>query len=425
MKKGSADRQWAMVAIMVLVGAPGIVMRLTGYAPNPEMDALGFGIAILAAAFLLSWAAETAEMDIPQGMAIAAIAFIAVLPEYAVDAVLSWRAGADPAEAAKGLAIANMTGGNRLLIGIGWTTVFALFFYRTRLKQLVVDKHRALELTFLFVATVYIGLIGFRHTLTLIDTIVLVSMFFCYFFFTSKIESEDVDLVGPAKAMGGLPTKRRRAMVIALLIYSAAVIFCSAAPFADSLVHTGERLGVSQFLLIQWLAPIASEAPEVLVAGMLAWRGRAAVGMGALISSEVNQMTLLVGTLPLVFALAGGGFHLTGGLPLDGRQREEILLTAAQSAFAVSVFANLKMGTREAVTLFTLFGASLLIPSREVRLFYAAAYCVACVVVLFVGRAALPTTLKAAWHTLRGHPDLSDAAAADTPAVWSGGGPPD
>lgn len=415
MERGSSDRQWAFVAIMVMVGLPAIVMRLSGYQPNPEIDALGFGLAILAAAFLLSWAAETAELDIPQGMAIAAIAFIAVLPEYAVDAVLSWRAGADPAEAAKGLAIANMTGGNRLLIGIGWTTVFALFYYRTHLKQLVVDKHRALELTFLFIASVYIGLVGLRHTLTLIDTIVLVSMFFCYLFFTSKIESEDVELVGPAKVMGELTTKRRRALVLALLVYSAAVIFCAAEPFADSLVHTGERLGVSEFLLIQWLAPIASEAPEVLVAGMLAWRGRAAVGMGALISSEVNQMTLLVGTLPLVFALAGGGFHLTGGLPLDDRQREEILLTAAQSAFAVAVFANLKMGTREAVTLFTLFGASLLIPSREARLLYAAAYCVACVVVLFLGRAALPTTLKAAWHTLIGYPDPSDAAAADTP----------
>ncbi len=409
---------------MVLVGAPGIVMRLTGFQPNPELDALGFGVAILAAAFLLSWAAETAEMDIPQGLAIAAIAFIAVLPEYAVDAVLAWRAGADPAEAAKGLAIANMTGGNRLLIGVGWTTVFALFFFRTRLKQLVVDKHRALELTFLFVATIYLGLIGFRHALTLIDTIILVSMFFCYLFFTSKIESEDVELVGPARAMGELPTKRRRAAVLVLLAYSATVIFCSAEPFADSLIHTGEKLGVSEFLLIQWLAPLASEAPEVLVAGLLAWRGRAAVGMGALISSEVNQMTLLVGTLPLVFAMAGGGFDLTGGLPLDDRQREEILLTAAQSAFAVAVFANLKMGTREAVTLFALFGGSLLIPSREARLFYAAAYCIACVVLLIVGRAALPVTLRAAWHTLIGRPDPSDAEAADTPAAWSGGGPP-
>lgn len=417
MNSGSTRRQWALVVVMAIVGAPGILLRVVGADPDPALGAAVFGIAILAAAFLLSWGAETAELDIPQGMAIAVIAFIAVLPEYAVDFVLSWRAGSDPAEAAKGLAIANTTGGNRLLIGIGWTTVFALFLYRTRLKQLVVDKHRALELTFLLVATIYVGLIAFRHAITLIDSIVLVSLFFCYLYFTSKTESEDVELVGPARALGALPTSRRRGAVAAILIYSAAVIFCSAEPFADSLVHTGQQFNISEFLLIQWLAPLASEAPEVLVAGMLAWRGRAAVGMGALISSELNQMTLLIGTLPIAFGFAGAGFHLTGGLPLDDRQREEIFLTAAQSAFAIAVFANLKMGRREAIALFVLFAASLLITGQEARIFYAAAYCLLCVVILIANRRELPVTLGAAWRTLRGHPDPSDAAAADTPTA--------
>ena len=415
MSSGSTRRQWALVAIMAAIGAPGIVLRVLGAEPAPTIGALTFGVAILAAAFLLSWSAETAEMDIPQGMAIAVIAFIAVLPEYAVDFVLSWRAGSDPAEAAKGLAIANTTGGNRLLIGIGWTTIFALFLYRTRLRQLVVDKHRALELTFLLIATVYVGLIAFRHAITLVDSIVLVSLFFCYLYFTSKIESEDVVLVGPARALGALPTWRRRGAVTGVMIYSAAVIFCSAEPFADSLVHTGQKFNISEFLLIQWLAPLASESPEVLVAGLLAWRGRAAVGMGALLSSQVNQMTLLIGTLPLAFGLAAGELHLTGGLPLDDRQREEIFLTAAQSAFAIAVFANLKMGRREAITLFVLFAASLLITGQEARIFYAAAYSLLCVVMLFANRRELPVTLGAAWRTLRGHPDPSDAAAADTP----------
>src|SRR5690606_2621601 len=132
-------------------------------------------------------------------------------------------------------------------------------------------------------------------------------------------------------------------------------IIAAAEPFAESLVELGEEIGVSEFLLIQWLAPLASESPEVLVASLLAWRGRAAVGMGALISSKVNQWTLLIGTLPLAFMLSSGEWGLTHGLPLDHRQREEILLTAAQSAFAIAVFVNLKMGPREALALFVLF----------------------------------------------------------------------
>jgi cation:H+ antiporter len=70
------------------------------------------------------------------------------------------------------------------------------------------------------------------------------------------------------------------------------------------------------------------------------------------VSSKVNQWTLLVGTLPIVFAVAAGGFH---GLPLDAVQRQELFLTAAQSFFAVSVLSSLTMSLREAGLLFGLF----------------------------------------------------------------------
>jgi cation:H+ antiporter len=193
--------------------------------------------------------------------------------------------------------------------------------------------------------------------------------------------------------------------VVVVLVFSAVAIFASAEPFADSLVALGEHLGVSEFLLIQWLAPLASESPEILVAGLLAWHGRANVGMGALISSKVNQWTLLIGTLPIAFALSAGEFHLTSGLPLDGRQREEIFLTAAQSAFAIAVFVNLKMGTREAVALFVLFATQLFITSELVRFYYAAAYTAGCIIILVANWADVPLTAKAAWHVMRGDPE--------------------
>ena len=220
-------RHWLLILLMASLGLPGIIFRVFHLHPNPEVDAAIFGVSILAAAFLLSWAAETAEVDISQGLALAVIAFIAVLPEYAVDFVLAWKAGADPHEAARGLAVANMTGGNRLLIGVGWPIVFALFFYRSRIKELVVDRQRALELVFLSVATLYVILIPLRHHITLLDSMILVSLFFCYLFFTSRQESEEVELVGPAQAMGSLPNAQRRSLVILVLVYSAAVIFAS------------------------------------------------------------------------------------------------------------------------------------------------------------------------------------------------------
>ncbi len=239
----------------------------------------------------------------------------------------------------------------------------------------------------------------------------LVTLFLMYLYFTSRVESEDVELVGPARAMGSLPNAQRRTVVVLVLVYSAAGIFASAEPFADSLVHLGQQLGVSEFLLIQWLAPLASESPEVLVAGMLAWRGRAGVGMGALISSKVNQWTLLIGTLPIAFLVSAHEFSFTGGLPLDGRQREEIFLTAAQSLFAIAVFANLKMGRREALTLFLLFAVQLVITEERARIVFAVAYSLLCVVILAWNRRELPATLSSAWAIFLGRPEPQAADA--------------
>ncbi len=415
-------RQWGAILLVALIGLPGIVLRITDPHIDPLLAAAVHGVSILAAALLLSWAAETAELDISQGLALAVIAFIAVLPEYAVDAVLAWKAGADPAEAEKGLAIANMTGGNRLLIGIGWPVVFLIFFYRRRLRELVVSRARSIELTFLAIATTYVILIPLRGTLTLIDTMVLVTLFVIYMIFTSRVESEEIELVGPARAMGTLPDFRRRALVTLVLIYAAGVIIAAAEPFADGLVETGEKLNVSEFLLIQWVAPLASESPEVLVAGLLAWRGRAAAGMGALISSKVNQWTLLIGTLPIAFMLSSGDWGLLEGLPLDSRQREEVFLTAAQSAFAIAVFVNLKMSRNEAITLFVLFATQLFITNEAVRLVYAFAYLALCVGLLTWNRAAIPGLLRDASLVMRGkaafdEPEAALASERDRPAA--------
>ena len=86
--------------IAALVAAIGPFTRFI--APEIGLD-LGtitesalYGLAILGAAFLLSWTTEAAEVDISQGLAVAVLAFIAVLPEYAVDASITWRAEKDP-----------------------------------------------------------------------------------------------------------------------------------------------------------------------------------------------------------------------------------------------------------------------------------------------------------------------------------------
>jgi cation:H+ antiporter len=333
--------------------------------------ALLFGLAIVGAAFLLSWAAEVAQLDISAGLAIALLAFIAVLPEYAVDLVFALKGGHAYASTGRaclapgggespcGLALANMTGANRLLIGVGWSVVGFIAYRQWKKKgrpergrQIRLDRSHSVELAFLAIATMYSLTIPLKHSITLIDAAVLVSVFIVYTVRISRAPAEEPHLVGPARWVGGFSVRNRRITVVGLFVFAAGVIVLCAEHFAEALVGTGKSLGVSEFLLVQWLAPLASEAPELLVAGLYAWRLNTNAALGTLVSSKVNQWTLLVGTLPIAFAFASGGLH---GLPIIGNQREELFLTAAQSAFAVSILMNLSMSLKEASLLLGLF----------------------------------------------------------------------
>jgi cation:H+ antiporter len=355
--------QLTAMGLAVCLTLPGLFLRVTGTHPTPWVAAIAFGLAVVGSAFLLAWAAEALQLDVSQGLALAVLALIAVLPEYAVDFVFTAKAGKDPHEYAP-LALANMTGGNRLLIGIGWSLVVLLAAWRMRRiakadhydgpidDDVTLGRSHSIEIAFLAVATVYSLTLPLKRSIVLFDSVVLIGLFVVYMVRLAKAPTEEPHLVGPAEYLGRLPQRRRRITVGALLAFAAGVILLSAEGFAEALIHTGTEFGISKFLLVQWLAPLASEAPELLVAGLFAWRLNTEAGLGALVSSKVNQWTLLVGSLPIVFAISSGTLH---GLPIDSLQREELFLTAAQSAFAVAVLANRSISVREALALLGLF----------------------------------------------------------------------
>ncbi len=366
-------RQKISIILAFAATVPGLALRLGDIHISDPIDALLYGMAIIGSAFMLSWAAETAQLDISAGLAIAILAFIAVLPEYAVDLVFAVKGGnafeqfgvacQSAAEAAAGresacsLALANMTGANRLLIGLGWSMVVFVAWYKfrqrgTRMRDVTLDRGHSVELAYLSVATLYSLTLPLKKSITLFDAAVLVSIFIAYTIRISKAPAEEPHLVGPARLMGGFTTKNRRLSYIGLFFFAATVILLCAEHFAESLVETGATLGISEFFLVQWLAPLASEAPELLVAGLYAWRLNTNAALGTLVSSKVNQWTLLVGTLPIAFAIASSSTH---GLPIIDRQRDELLLTAAQSFFAICILLNLSMSVKEAWMLFTLF----------------------------------------------------------------------
>jgi cation:H+ antiporter len=365
-------RQKLAMLLAVLAVVPGLTLRLGSMHPEPLLAACCFGLAVVGAAFMLAWGAEAIQLDISAGLALAVLALIAVLPEYAVDFVFTWKAGKDPSYAPD--ALANMTGGNQLLIGVGWSMVVLVAAYRIRAARrgkgpqplppgadltttdVQLERSHSIEIAFLVLATIYGLTLPLKSSLILIDSAVLVTIFVVYIFRIARAPAEEPHLVGPAQLIGTLAPTTRRIVVGLLFVGAVVAIILSAEPFAVSLIDVGERFNVDRFLLVQLVAPLASEAPELLVAGLFAWRLNTNSGFGALVSSKVNQWTLLVGSLPIVFAISSGTLH---GLPIDDVQRDELWVTAAQSAFAVAVLANRRISVKEAFALFGLWAAQL------------------------------------------------------------------
>lgn len=385
----------AAIAIMLVLAAPGLLLWGSGAHFGTTADTALYGLSIVAAAFLLGWAAEAAEMDITQGLAVAVVALIAVLPEYAVSMAFAWKAGVDPAYAP--YAVANMTGGNRLLIGAAWPLLVAIVWWRTGARELVLERSHSIEVLTLAAVSIYAFTIPLKGSIELYDALVLFLGFVAYMWMIARAPSEEPELLGPARLIGALPRTQRRVVLLLMFLYAAISILTSAEPFAEGLIHTGAQFGINEFILVQWLAPLASEAPEFLVAGILAWRGRASVGMGALLSSKVNQWTLLVGGLPIAYAISSGGWH---GLPLDARQNEEMFLTAAQSVFAVAVVLSLSLSLREAGLLFGLFAVTFVVSSTEVRMAAAILYLMLTVVMIATERSQIGAIWRSARDTL-------------------------
>src|SRR5437588_8596980 len=165
--RSSLGRRQVPLAIAVVVMVPGLVVRFASLHLSSALAAALFGGAIVGAAFLLSWAAEAAQLDISAGLAIAVLALIAVLPEYAVDLVFARRGGTafrqfgrachasgSPDASPCSLALANMTGSNRLLIGVGWALVVFIAWWRWRSRGarrtgITLERSHSVELAYL------------------------------------------------------------------------------------------------------------------------------------------------------------------------------------------------------------------------------------------------------------------------------------
>ena len=369
-------RDWAALVFMLALGLPGAWLALADPGAPALLAVAVYGAGIMAGAFLFSWAAEVAELDISASLAIAILALLTVLPEYAIEAVLAWDAGASFNTATRHLTdetrrvAANVTGANRMLIGVGWSLVILVSWFVHR-NALNIRRQISVELIFLTVAVLLTLAVFFMQAVHYLLATALLVVYLVYLWVGSTRPAEQPSLEGVAARLGALSPARRRTSVALLFLYAAAVILLCADPFVEELIHTGKELGVDEFILIQWIAPLASETPEMVVAALFATRANPGAGLAVLIASEVSKFTLLVGSMVVIFSVSAGELL---NFPLDSRQAAEFLLTSAYALFGLLLIASRTVGWIPGVVLLGSFIAHMFFPHEGHRLWTAVAF---------------------------------------------------
>lgn len=319
---------------------------------------------ILAASLLITWGAEAAQFFVAQGFALAMLAWMQTLPEFAVEAVLAWKLQT-------GLLLANLTGALRLLTGLAWPLIYltASIVHRRRtgkpLRQIKLDAHHSVEVIGLFVPLVYALFIWWRGSLHLWDAFPLLAMYGLYLALLLKLPPEEQEgiehLEAIPRALVTAPRRWRIAGILGCFFVGGALIYLTAEPFLGSLVALAAAISLPSFLVIQWLAPVISEFPELLSTFYFARQEEnAGVALMNIASSNINQWTLLVAMLPVVYSLSLGA---PSGFAFDSAQKTELLLTIGQSFVSMLFLLNMHFSFLEAIAIFSLFAIQFVLPA--------------------------------------------------------------
>ncbi|HYK16449.1 MAG TPA: hypothetical protein VEV37_00450 [Bryobacteraceae bacterium] len=314
------------------------------------------GPGILFAAMAIAWAAESAQFFIAQGFALAILAWMQTLPEFAGEAVLAWHRQVP-------YLLAALTGALRLLTGLGWPMIYfaAATVHRRRagkaLNRIVLDAEHSVGVVGLLVALIYICVILVKRSVNLFDAAVLTGIYAAYLVLLSKMPSQDEEgieeLGAIPRAIVLSPRGRRIVLIGGLFAAGGALIYFTANPFLGSLFAISNLLGVPSFIFIQWVFPFVTEFPEGLSTFYFARTVYGApMALMNMVSSNINQWTLLVAMLPVVLSLSAR--HATA-LPMDLQQTLEVLMTVGQQLVGMLFLVNMELAWWEAAVLFVLW----------------------------------------------------------------------
>jgi cation:H+ antiporter len=339
----------------------GVLVHLASRSLPVQLEAVGLGIGVVGASFLLAWAADAGEPVFSGGLVLAVIALVAVLPEFVIETHFAYTQQAE-------LVTANLTGATRLLLtgATALPLVVALIARRrgqaAATFQLVTT--RRLELGMLFIASLFAIQIVALRALTVVDGLILIALYILYARRIRGTPEEEPAVVGVPAGLVSLPRPYRRLSIAALIVVAAAVVVTIANPFADALLTSGASLGLDPYFLIQSVVPAASEAPEFVVVAVLVANRRPAQGLAVFLASAVSQWTLALGALPFAYLAGGGGMSL----PLTAHAQLQLGFTIALTLFSVGALVTLRPERADAVLVVGVVAIQFIYPTAFVHL---------------------------------------------------------
>jgi cation:H+ antiporter len=352
---------WSFFAYCILAS---VIVRLIA-PPLPAIVILSF-TGVIFAAILISWGAEAAQFVVSQGLAIAIVALLQVVPEFMVEATIAWHREID-------LMMANFTGSNRLLMGVGWALVFFTADVYSRIKtgrgitHIELRRETLVEVLVLMASSGYFFLVLIHGSLSIIDSIVLAAIFVLYMVMLQKLPEEEAekkqDLIAMPRYLANITRPREQAFkLFGIFLVGGLTMWAMAEPFLLSMKSVAVVTGVTAFVFVQWCAPFLSEFPEKVTAFYWARSVRLApMALLNLISSKVNQWTLLVAMIPLVYSISLGHWQ---PIPLDAFHRQEILLSLMMTLYGGVTLLKLRFTRLDALSLFGLWLVQFIFPQQ-------------------------------------------------------------
>ncbi|MBM4304023.1 MAG: hypothetical protein FJ112_06815 [Deltaproteobacteria bacterium] len=361
-------------------------------------------IVILLSAFVIGWAAETAQTFMSRALALSILAWLQTLPEFAVEANIAWRQE-------RSLMIANLTGSLRLITGLGLPMIFFVHFFfqgiKTRkfIRAISLDDQDFLSVLCVFVSIFYFLFIWWKGALTLYDSMVLFGIYGAYLWmlrsFPAQNEEEIEDLPWIGKQLIKLAPVPKILGTLALFVLGGAALYFSVHPFVDTLQKWSLRFGISTFIFIQWVAPFLSEFPEKVSAFNWArQKNKAPMAVMNMMGSNINQWTMLAGMIPIVFNLSLGHYE---AVTFDVSHKAELFLTIVQSLLVGVLLLDLEFSIGDAFLIFVLWLVQFIFSSTREAITWIyigwVGWEVAKYFVLYFKKQETPRALKIAWDT--------------------------